>query len=283
MNPSSLRSSASNSLYDPAVALQFFQSAGTPQSIAKGKTIFSESQRGMPLLLMRHRMYLVLEGEVSVLAKNKPIATVRRGEIFGEMASLNQTPRSAAAVARTPCRVIGLDDKQFQTALNKKPEFALMLMSIMINRLRETIDRLNAAGAVSKEAGWKEAAVLDKVLLTDLEQLLGPAARFRYQAGKIIVREGQVGVVLYVVLEGSVAIQISNATVEKVGPGGLFGEMALVDRAPRLATAIAESDCTLLAISRHEFLKLVKTSARFGAALLSAVSERARSMAARYP
>jgi CRP-like cAMP-binding protein len=282
MNTIGLRSSASSFLYNPASALQFFQSAGTPQNIAKGKKIFAERQKGIPFLLMPHRMYLLLEGEVSVLAKNKPIATVRRGEIFGEMASINQTPRSAAAVAKTPCRVISLDDRQFHAALSKKPEFALMLMSLMIDRLRKTIGWLNATDALSRDAGWKEAAVLDKDLLADLERLLGPAARFRYDAGKIIMREGHVGVVSYVVLDGRVAIRVGTALVEKVGRGGVFGEMALVDRTPRFGTAVAETDCALLAINRHMFFKLVRQNPRFGAALLSAVSERARSMASRY-
>jgi CRP-like cAMP-binding protein len=282
MNMTSLQGSGSGSIYNPAVALQFFQSMGNPRSIAKGKRIFAERQKGLPFLLMPHRMYLLLEGEVSVLARNKPIATVRKGEIFGEMASFNQKPRSAAAVAKTPCRVIALDDKQFQAALAKKPEFALMLMSVMIGRLRETIGRLNATDSLSADAGWKEAAALDKDLLAELERRIGPEARFRYDAEKVIMREGSFGVVLYVVLEGRVAIRVGDAVVEKVGPGGVFGEMALVDRTPRLATAVAETGCSLLAISRLEFLRLVKSSPRFGASLLKTVSERARSMAARY-
>jgi len=282
MSTTSPRDSASRSLYDPAIALQFFQSAGKPQSIAKGKKIFAEREKGLPFLLMPNKMYLLLEGEVSVVANSKPIATVRRGEIFGEMAAINQAPRSAAAVAKTPCRVIALDDRQFQTALVRKPEFALMLMSLMISRLRETLGRLSAVDALSADAaGWSQAAALDKELIAELDQLLGPAARFRYPAERVIMREGHFGVVLFVVLEGQVAIRVGNAVVEKVGPGGIFGEMALVDRAPRLATAVAEDDCTLLAVSRQMFLYLVKKSPRFAISLLRAVSERARLTAAR--
>jgi CRP/FNR family transcriptional regulator, cyclic AMP receptor protein len=272
---------AANTLYSPAAALQFFKSEGKLQDIPQGKTIFSQSEKSLPFLLMRQRMYLLLEGEVSVLAKDQPIATVSKGEIFGEMASINQAPRSAAAVAKTPCRVIALDDKQFHAALAKRPEFALMLMSVMVRRLRETIGRLSANDGL-KGAAWKEATVLDKEVLEELEQQIGPAARFRYNAGKVIMREGAVGVVSYVVLEGRVAISIADTLMEKVGPGGIFGEMALVDRTPRLASATAETDCNLLAISRLEFVRLVKKNPRFGASLLSAVAERARSMASRY-
>src|SRR5258706_376585 len=134
--------SESPSVYDPEVALEFFRSAGKEQTIAGGTTIFSENRKGMPLLLMPNRIYLLLEGEVGVLARDEPIATIRAGEIFGEMASMGQMPRSASAVAKTDCRVIGLDDAQFQAALGRNPGFALMLISIMAKRLRDTIGSL---------------------------------------------------------------------------------------------------------------------------------------------
>ena len=279
MDTTSPRISESPSLYDPAVALDFFQFAGKPQSITKGTTIFSENRKSMPLLLMPNRIYLLLQGEVGVVVKGEPIATIRAGEIFGEMASMGQMPRSASAVAKRDCRVIGLDDAQFRAALGRTPGFALMLMSIMIGRLRDTIASLGAPAQA--DAGWREAAALEPQLLADLAQMVGPAARFRYEAGRIIMREGHLGVALFAVLEGRVAIRIGDSVVEKVGTGGIFGEMSLVDRTPRLATAVAETDCALLAMSRHMFLHLVKRSPKFGTALLKAVGERAAFIASR--
>jgi CRP-like cAMP-binding protein len=272
------RNSGSPSLYDPAVALDFFQSAGKPQTIAKGATIFSESGKGTPS--PRNPIYLLLEGAVGILANGEPVATIRAGEIFGEMAPMSGMPRSASAVAKRECRVIGLNDRQFRAQLRKNPGFALMLISIMVSRLRDTIARLGAPASPA-DTEWREAAALDKQLLADLAQVLGPAARFRYKAGRIIMREGQLGMALFAVLEGRVAIRIGDSVVEKLGPGGIFGEMSLVDRRPRLATAVAETDCALLAMSRHMFLHLVKKSPKFGASLLKAVGERAAFMASR--
>jgi len=280
LDTTSPRNPKHSSLYDPAVALDFFRSAGKPQAIAKGTTIFSENQKGMPLLLMPNRIYLLLAGEVGVLANGEPIATIGAGEIFGEMASMGRMPRSASAVAMSDCRVIGLDDGQFYAALGRNPGFALMLMSVMACRLRDTIGSLGAPASPA-DAGWREAAAMDGELLADLAQVLGPAARFRYKAGRIVMTEGQLGMALFAVLEGRVAIRIGDSIVEKVGPGGLFGEMSLVDRTPRLATAVAETDCALLVMSRHMFLHLVKRSPKFGAALLKAVGERAAFMASR--
>ena len=78
----------------------------------------------------------------------------------------HSSPRTATALARTACRVIAPDEKDFQNALKAKPEFALMLMSIMIQRLRVMIARLahnNSLGGRSEPS--RESPVSDKPTL----------------------------------------------------------------------------------------------------------------------
>jgi CRP-like cAMP-binding protein len=270
---------AKTSIYDPAMAMEFFSSAGKTETVAQGATIFAENEKGSRLLLRRDKMYLLLDGEVSLVARNKVIGKVGKGEIFGEMASISEMPRSATAVANLPCRLIALDDGQFQSALRKKPEFALMLMSVMIRRMRDAIGRRNPAGAAS-ESRMKESAVFDKSALAILARALSQTT-VRYERNKVIVKEGQAGVTMYVVLEGRLAVSIQDRLVEKIGPGGVFGEMALVERTPRLATVVSETDCGLLAIGRNTFLDLIKASPDFAVSLLGAVGDRARFIAAR--
>ncbi len=270
---------AKSSIYDPAMAMEFFSSSGKTETVAKGATIFAENEKGSRLLLRRDKMYLLLDGEVSLIAKNKLIAKVGKGEIFGELASISDMPRSATAVANLPCRLIGLDDGQFRGALRKRPEFALMLMSVMIRRIRDVLGRRNPGGAPSEDK-MKESAVFDKSTRAILARALAKAT-VRYGRNKVIVKEGQAGVLMYVVLEGRLAVSIRDKVVEKIGPGGVFGEMALVDRTPRLATVISETDCGLLAIGRNTFLDLVKASPDFAVSLLGAVGDRARFIASR--
>jgi CRP-like cAMP-binding protein len=261
------------------MATEFFTSAGKPEAIAQGATIFAENEKGSRLLLQRDKMYLLLEGEVSLIAKNKVIGKIGKGEIFGEMASISEMPRSATAVAKLPCRVVGLDDGQFQGALRKKPEFALMLMSVMIRRMRDAIGRQNPGGTAS-EGKLKESAVFDKSALASLSRALSQTT-VRYERNKVIVKEGQIGVLMYVVLEGRLAVSIQDKVVEKIGPGGVFGEMALVERTPRLATVTSETDCGLLAFGRNTLLDLIKASPDFAVSLLGAVGDRARFIASR--
>jgi len=264
-------------IYDPAMAMEFFDSTGKTEMIPQGTTVFAENDKSSKLLLQSDKMYLLVDGEIGLLGKGKVIGTVRKGEIFGEMASMADMPRSATAVARTPCRVIGLDKSQFQNALRIRPEFALMLMSVMIGRIRDALGRAAPAAAGEK---MKESAVFDKSSLAILARALAQTM-VRYERSKTIVTEGQPGVMMYVVVEGKVAVSIQGKLVERIGPGGVFGEMALIDRAPRLATVVSETDCGLLAIGRNTFLDLIKASPDFAVSLLSAVGERARFTASR--
>lgn len=262
-----------------AVALEFFKSAGNVENVAAGNIIFAEDEKEKRLFLKRNKMYLLLEGEVDLTVKKNPVCTILNGEIFGELAPITQAARSATATAKTECRLIALGDRQFQAALRKTPEFALTLMNIMAGRLRKMIARLNEGGMLSAGEELKKSVVFDKKLLAYLVRKLGDGARKHYGQGKIIMQEGQGGILMYVVLEGRVAVTIQDNVVEKIRPGGMFGELALIERTERLASAVAETDCSLLAISRNVFLDLVRDNPEFGVALLGAVGERARFMA----
>ncbi|MEK6245267.1 MAG: cyclic nucleotide-binding domain-containing protein [Pseudomonadota bacterium] len=268
--------------YNPTVALEFFKAAGKPEKVAPGSSFFAENQKARPFLFMRDKMYLLLDGEVDLVARRKVIGTVTKGQIFGEMASITHAPRSASAVAKTPCHVIALDDKQFRSGLQKKPDFALMLMSIMIGRLRETIAKLAEQTTLRGDAVMKESAVFDPKRLAELAEGLSSDAPVYYDRGKSIVQEGQTGVRMYAVLEGRVAVSIGGGgVVERLGPGGVFGELALIEQTPRLASAVAETDCSLLPINRTAFLLLVKTSPEFAGSLLGSLAERLRLLTSR--
>jgi CRP/FNR family cyclic AMP-dependent transcriptional regulator len=280
MSPHAQASFADQATYDPAVALEFFKSAGTPAVVGEGKTIFKERQRQIPFL-RRNPMYLLLRGEVGLLAGKRPIGRVRPGEIFGEMAVISRAPRSASAVANTPCRLIALDDRRFDVALRKKPTFALMLMSVLIHRLRDTIAQLQASGPSGDEA-LDLAETFDADTLAKLASGLADDAPVYFRERSTIVAEGQKGTRMYAVLEGNVRVMLGGRIVERLGPGGVFGEAALLDaRAQRLANVVAETDCSLLPITREAFLGLVKVSPEFAQRMLASLAARLRYLTAK--
>jgi CRP-like cAMP-binding protein len=265
-------------VYNSAIARDFFSAAGKEEEVKAGTKIFTENEKASRILLKRDKMYFLLEGQVGLTAKGKPVGAVKVGEIVGEMAAISESPRSATAVAHTDCRVLSVDDKQLNAGLQAKPEFALMLMSIMINRLRGMIARLLTTPQAADAS--KETRVFDKNMVTALAKGLGEQNTVRYDKGKVIMVQGQAGAFMYVVHEGRVAITLRGTVVERVGPGGVFGEMALVDQGARTANANAETDCALLAINRQVFLNLIKADPTFGVTLLTAIAERVRNTAA---
>lgn len=99
-----------------------------------------------------------------------------------------------------------------------------------------------------------------------------------YAAGQTIFFEGQAGDAMYVVQSGVVAIYAAGHLVEMAGPGDVVGEMALVDRLPRSATAIAHTDCRLVPVDRERFEFLVQHNPSFALRVMQIMSRRLRVM-----
>jgi CRP-like cAMP-binding protein len=265
------RPAAKSEVYDPLLALGFFKRAGRPETLAQGATLFSEGEKG-------GKMYYLLKGEVALVRNGRPIDISKTGEVIGEMALVSEQPRNATAVARTPCSLLSVDAKRFRETLRAMPEFALMLLGIMINRLRLTVARLAVRHALPQAQALHGSAAFDRKLVAELVRGFPDRSPQHHPPNKTIVKEGDAGLFFYVVLEGRVAISIQGKTVERLGPGGVFGELALLDQRPRAASAVAETDCTLLAINRNDFLKLIKTQPAFAVSLMKAVAARMHSM-----
>ncbi len=109
--------------------IQIFRNDQNTIPFAAGETIFAEGQPG-------DRMYAVVEGEVNIVKDGKVIETVLADGIFGEVALIDNLPRSASAVAKTDCRVTAVDAHRFMRLVQDMPSFALQVMEIMAARLR---------------------------------------------------------------------------------------------------------------------------------------------------
>ncbi len=99
-----------------------------------------------------------------------------------------------------------------------------------------------------------------------------------FAAGETIFTEGTTGREMYVVLEGSVDIRVGNKTLDVTGPGGIFGEMALIDSSTRSATAIAKDDCTLATVDEQQFLRMLERTPLFTLNVMQILAGRLRRM-----
>ena len=95
-------------------------------------------------------------------------------------------------------------------------------------------------------------------------------------AGETIFRAHDMGAEMYVLLEGQVELSIDGKALEVLGPGEPFGEMALIDQAPRVATAVAVTPCKLAVIPERRFLFMVAQTPQFALQMMKVMADRLR-------
>jgi CRP/FNR family transcriptional regulator, cyclic AMP receptor protein len=103
------------------------------------------------------------------------------------------------------------------------------------------------------------------------------------RSGDFLFREGDEGDALYLVKSGSVRIISGSIVYETVNPGGVVGEMALVDgEMPRSASVIAATPAELIRIDKSKFLALVASAPDFALTVMAVMARRLRIMNSRY-
>jgi len=111
----------------------FRQDSDTVQ-LVPGDFLFREGDK-------RDVAYVLLEGEVEVRLGDHVVETAQPGALIGEMALIDNSPRAANAVAKTPCRLAKIDQRRFHFLVQQTPNFATHVMKELADRIRH----MNAA------------------------------------------------------------------------------------------------------------------------------------------
>ena len=109
--------------------LNLFRYVENTQTFAAGETIFTAGTPG-------REMYVVIEGSVDIRVCNKTLDVAGPVGIFGEMALIDFSARSATAIAKDDCTLAPVDEKQFLHMVERSALFALNVMQILAGRLR---------------------------------------------------------------------------------------------------------------------------------------------------
>jgi CRP-like cAMP-binding protein len=111
----------------------------------------------------------------------------------------------------------------------------------------------------------------------DFRLLAGAGVPARdFKAGDVIFRQGDPAHELFIVQSGEVEIRLGNRVLETLPQYSIFGEMALIDSAPRSATAIAASDAKLVSVSEKQFLFLISNTPYFALNVMGVMARRLR-------
>lgn len=100
----------------------------------------------------------------------------------------------------------------------------------------------------------------------------------KYDAGAEIIKDGAEAKEMYLLRAGKVAIKVQGETVAEIGPGGIFGEMGLIDHHSRSGTATAVEPCVVVPVDERLFVILVQDTPYFALDVMRTLVERIRAM-----
>lgn len=243
------------------------------RSYNKGEIIIREGDIGKSF-------FRILEGKAGVYAdydKKEPfrLAILEAGEFFGEMAILEEYPRSATIVAESKVTLVEIPGNEMNKFLAENPEMIRELMTYLGNRvqamaadysdavtlleqLRESDNGKNKSlfSKIKKHINLYQANK-NKITEPNPEQLKAELARISegsrnietYNAGTLIFKEGAPGKCMYILYSGKIGMYsgYKSEGEEKLAEYedvGFFGEMGVISEEIRSATAVVETDGT---------------------------------------
>lgn len=106
------------------------------------------------------------------------------------------------------------------------------------------------------------------------------AATFHAEEGRVLALEGDPGAGMFILCEGTIAIELRSGTLE-LGPGDFFGELAVLDPSPRDATIVSTTPVELLVIGRRRFWTLMEGSPTIQRKVLVGLARRLHELDAR--
>ncbi len=115
--------------------IRLFENDQETEAFPAGQAVFREGDQG-------DHMFVVVKGAVEIVINGETVEMVEAGGVFGEMALLENKPRSASAVVRSDAALVRIDRRRFEFLVQQTPYFSLQLMTIMAERLRRTDKRL---------------------------------------------------------------------------------------------------------------------------------------------
>jgi CRP-like cAMP-binding protein len=127
-----------------------------------------------------------------------------------------------------------------------------------------------------KELDLKTVWLFSSCSPSELRTIRSSLEEITVPAGKVLCEEGTVGREFFVIVEGTADVVRDGKTIATLGPGGHFGELALLDHKPRSASVVSVSDLTVLVLGQREFNGVLEAVPTIARKLLAAMATRLR-------
>lgn len=224
---------------------QYLLDRGVVRSVLPGVLLCREGQRD-------DRVFILVVGEVEASsgqdAGKTHIASLKQGELFGEIAALFGMPRVCDIGVTRPSVILEIPSEVLRTIIESRADLRDAVIQRFRDRITETALRAVALFRYLPDASMRT--------LVDNSTLMGTPP------GSIVIEEGEIGDALYVVVYGNLRVSHDingkHLNLALLKPGDFFGEWSLLTGAPRTATVSSLSQAELVCIDRSAFLKLVQ-------------------------
>ncbi len=265
-----------DTLLDPALRsliMPFVDDGGRTGAAAGGDAVaFMRGQSGHPnpyiALLALDALARAADPGAAALAdarRGHPSPLVREGAVLAAAAAPG--PSSAALLAS-----LERDDDPRVARLAARARARLAGGPTMEAPVYTTVEKILLL---------KNAPVFEQVAGEDLAPLASVAEVEVCSPGQALMREGEAGDSLYVVVRGELEVTRSGQRLSMLGPGDAVGEMSVLDRAPRSATATAVSETEVLRIGSEEFYEILHQQVEIAEGVIRMLSARLRDLDAR--
>jgi len=228
----------------------------TPKTYQKGQNIITVGSQG-------DEFFIIASGNCAVLAADgQKVATLKRDDYFGEQALLRKSTRNATIQAESVVEVFICSKTLFESVVQKNVAF--IRREAKRKAVLTTFDLKNVTGQqgtpkTDDEKKWIFQCVSENVMFMHLSEsqrylVIEQMYTEDIPAGKDLITQGDTNATtFYVVKKGKFDILVKGKNVGKIPPGGCFGELALMYKAPRAATIRAIDDCQVWTVNRDAF------------------------------
>ena len=246
----------------------------TIHHLPRGQMLFEMGDRG-------DRMFIILSGALQIRFRTADgtfvdIATLDEGDSVGEMALIEDVPRSADAVAIVDTELLSIDRAGFDAMVENSPKLISALLTGMSSMLRQS----NAERSEELEA--PQRVTFFKLLDAESRNLLAQAGReLELAGGELLFQEGEPADAMYVILRGGVEIfrdlpDGRELSLAQLADGDVFGEIAVIDGQPRSASARTTGTTELFALDREVFLTLLAQTPPLLHRVLGSLADKVR-------
>jgi putative peptide zinc metalloprotease protein len=209
---------------------------------AAGETIIRQGEPG-------NEFFIVESGKVQVWVQNEnlesqQVNSLSAGQFFGEAALVTNAPRNATIIAETPAILLSLGREDFDILVMHHHEFA--------KNIKANI-----------QAKWilRHMPIFDELDAIELNYLASRLKTETFKAGEMVIRQGDIGDKFYIVNSGELRIfrDENGGTIEldHHTAGDYFGEIALMQRSPRMATVVTLTDVELFSLDAEAFMHML--------------------------